>query len=40
VSRSLCPSKDVRDSILASAMEHGMRETWDQLDELVSSLRR
>jgi uncharacterized protein YndB with AHSA1/START domain len=38
VSHSLCPSKDVRDSILASGMEHGMRETMDQLDELVSAL--
>jgi uncharacterized protein YndB with AHSA1/START domain len=39
VSQSLCPSKEVRDAILASGMEHGMRETWDQLDELVESLR-
>jgi uncharacterized protein YndB with AHSA1/START domain len=38
VSHSLCRSKDVRDSILASGMEHGMRETMDQLDELVESL--
>jgi uncharacterized protein YndB with AHSA1/START domain len=34
-----CPSKDVRDTILASGMEHGMRESMDQLDELVASLR-
>ena len=33
-----CPSKDVRDAILASGMEHGMRESMDQLDELVASL--
>jgi uncharacterized protein YndB with AHSA1/START domain len=39
VSRSLCPPKEVRDTILASGMEHGMRETMDQLDELVVSLR-
>jgi uncharacterized protein YndB with AHSA1/START domain len=39
VSHSLCPSKEVRDTILASGMEHGMRETMDQLDELVASLR-
>jgi uncharacterized protein YndB with AHSA1/START domain len=39
VSHSLCPSKDVRDTILASGMEHGMRETMDQLDDLVASLR-
>jgi uncharacterized protein YndB with AHSA1/START domain len=38
VSRSLCPSKEVRDTILASGMEHGMRETMEQLDELVASL--
>jgi len=39
VSRSLCPSKEVRDTIIASGMEHGMRETMEQLDELVASLR-
>lgn len=39
VSRSLCPSKAVRDMILASGMEQGMRETMDQLEELVGSLR-
>jgi uncharacterized protein YndB with AHSA1/START domain len=39
VSRSLCPSKEVRDAIIASGMEHGMRETMDQLDALVASLR-
>ena len=37
VSRSLCPSKAVRDAIIASGMEHGMRETMDQLDELVGT---
>jgi uncharacterized protein YndB with AHSA1/START domain len=39
VSRSLCPSKQVRDGMLASGMEHGMRETFDQLEELLASLR-
>lgn len=39
VSHSLCPSMDVRDAIIASGMEHGMRETMDQLEELVGSLR-
>jgi uncharacterized protein YndB with AHSA1/START domain len=39
VSHSLCPSKEVRDGIIASGMEHGMRETMDALDELVASLR-
>jgi len=38
VSHSLCPSKEVRDAILASGMERGMRATMDQLDELVASL--
>jgi uncharacterized protein YndB with AHSA1/START domain len=38
VSHSLCPSKEVRDTIIASGMEHGMRETMDQLEELVRSL--
>ena len=38
VSRSICPSAEVRDTILASGMEHGMRETMDQLEELVGSL--
>ena len=37
-SRSMCPSKEIRDAIIASGMEHGMRETMDQLDELVASL--
>jgi uncharacterized protein YndB with AHSA1/START domain len=40
VSRSVCPSKEVRDAIIASGMEHGMRESMDQLDELVMSLSR
>ena len=39
VSHSLCPSPEVRDAIIASGMEHGMRETMDQLDVLVASLR-
>jgi uncharacterized protein YndB with AHSA1/START domain len=39
VSHSLCPSMEVRDAIIASGMEQGMRETMDQLDELVASLR-
>jgi uncharacterized protein YndB with AHSA1/START domain len=39
VSRSLCPSTEVRDTILATGMEHGMREAMEQLEELVESLR-
>jgi len=39
VSNSLCPSKEVRDAIIATGMEHGMRETMDQLEELVATLR-
>ena len=38
VSRTVCPSRDVRDAIIASGMEHGMRETMDLLDEVVASL--
>lgn len=38
-SRSLCPTKEVRDTIIASGMEHGVRETMDQLEELVASLQ-
>jgi uncharacterized protein YndB with AHSA1/START domain len=38
VSRSMCPSKNVRDAIISSDMESGMRITMDQLDELVASL--
>jgi uncharacterized protein YndB with AHSA1/START domain len=38
VEHVLCPSKDVRDAVLASGMEHGMRESMDQLDALVASL--
>jgi uncharacterized protein YndB with AHSA1/START domain len=37
-SRSLCPSPEVRDMIMSSGMEHGMRETMDQLDDLVVTL--
>jgi uncharacterized protein YndB with AHSA1/START domain len=39
VSHALYPSRQARDGALASGMEHGMRETMDQLDELVASLR-
>lgn len=38
VSHTLCPSKQVLDDMLATGMEHGMRETMDQLDQLVASL--
>lgn len=37
VSREVYPSGEVRDMVLATGMETGMRETLDQLDELVSS---
>jgi len=39
VSREVYPSKEARDAALGSGMEHGMRESMDQLDELVASLR-
>lgn len=38
VSREVYPSKEARDAALASGMEHGMRETMNQLDDLVASL--
>lgn len=38
VSREVYPSKEARDMALSSGMEHGMRETMDQLDGLVFSL--
>lgn len=38
ISRSLYPSKEVRDAVLSTGMEQGMRETMDQLDTLVASL--
>jgi len=38
LSHTLCPTPPVRDAIIASGMESGMRETMDQLDELVASL--
>lgn len=38
VARELYPSKEARDSALASGMEPGIHETMDQLDELVVSL--
>jgi uncharacterized protein YndB with AHSA1/START domain len=39
VAHELYPSKEVLDGALTSGMEEGMRETFDQLDELVASLR-
>jgi len=38
VAHELYPSKETRDAALSSGMESGMRETMDQLDELVASL--
>jgi uncharacterized protein YndB with AHSA1/START domain len=39
VARERYPSKEVRDGVLESGMEGGMREAMDQLDALVASLR-
>ena len=39
-SRSVCPSKVVRDIIIGSGMEPGMRATMDQLEELFAELTR
>lgn len=38
VLHSLYPSKEALEATIASGMEHGMRETMDQLDDLVASL--
>ena len=39
VAHELYPSKETREAALASGMEHGMRETMNQLDALVASLQ-
>ena len=39
VAHELYPSKEALDGAVASGMEDGMRETFEQLDELVASLR-
>jgi uncharacterized protein YndB with AHSA1/START domain len=39
-SRSMCPSQEVRDAIIASGMETGMRESMDQLEALVTALAK
>ena len=38
VNHSVYPSAQVRDTVLATGMEHGMREAMEQLEELVTSL--
>jgi uncharacterized protein YndB with AHSA1/START domain len=38
VSHEVYPSAQAREAALGAGMEHGMRETMDQLDELVASL--
>jgi uncharacterized protein YndB with AHSA1/START domain len=38
VSHTICPTPQLRDGIIASGMESGMRETMDLLDTLVASL--
>jgi uncharacterized protein YndB with AHSA1/START domain len=38
VATEIYPSREVRDGTISSGMEKGMRETMDQLDELVASL--
>ena len=38
--RSLYPSREVRDQVIASGMEDGMRESMRQLTEVVASLLR
>jgi uncharacterized protein YndB with AHSA1/START domain len=36
--RSVYPSKEIRDQVIATGMEHGMRESMLQLTEVVASL--
>lgn len=38
VATEVYPSREAREAALSSGMEHGMRETLEQLDELVASL--
>jgi uncharacterized protein YndB with AHSA1/START domain len=38
VSHTMCPTPELRDTIIASGMESGMRTAMDQLEELVGSL--
>lgn len=40
INRSVYPSKEVRDTVIATGMEHGMRESMLQLTEVVASLLR
>ena len=39
LSRTVCPTPELRDTIIASGMESGMRETMDQLEALMASLQ-
>ena len=39
LSRTVCPTPELRDTIIASGMESGMRETMDRLEALVARLR-
>ena len=36
VATSLAPSKEIRDAVIASGMEHGAAETYDRLAELLA----
>jgi uncharacterized protein YndB with AHSA1/START domain len=38
LSRTVCPTPELRDTIIASGMESGMRETMDQLEALLATL--
>lgn len=39
-SRILYPSREIRDQVIASGMEHGMRESYQQLTDVVDALAR
>jgi uncharacterized protein YndB with AHSA1/START domain len=36
--RSFLPSREARDALIASGMEHGAAETWDRLEEYLPSI--
>jgi uncharacterized protein YndB with AHSA1/START domain len=37
--RSFLPSREARDAMIATGMEHGAAETWDRLEDYLATLR-
>ena len=37
--RSFLPSREARDAMIATGMEHGAAETWDRLAEYLATMR-